>query len=411
MTITADERKRLQQEKDALLSEITAIKSESETLKAQGASATTAAQMDAVSDRQYSLKLRVRIISDRLKEINALLAQAKFPPEEGAQFTVTNYVTNQVLQTTTPPNYGDPNAALQQEVNTSYNTPPSSATGSQTTAPSVSAVATPAAQVVSAAQASGNISAAQLTQLTSALGGLDQVGQTPIMLSNMAAHAKNVLDQPTRVFDAINLAFRPEEVGTIGRCNSLSGFIGSIQGNFNGILNAVTSGLNQITSALIAVPQAVIAGFSAATTALLGAITSGVQQAINTAISAVTSVSNSLLGSLGEGVQGIVGAVGQAVSAVGAAIKSEIDNVSQAINSLLNNPFRLVVPSVNPCVETIFKSSNPAANNWLYLTPTGQGLAIPTDTQAFGNLTQPQVQLRKAAAAVTASIQNFNSLS
>jgi hypothetical protein len=103
--------------------------------------------------------------------------------------------------------------------------------------------------------------------------------------------------------------------------------------------------------------------------------------------------------------------VGQAVSAVGAAIKSEIDNVSQAINSLLNNPFRLVVPSVNPCVETIFKSSNPAANNWLYLTPTGQGLAIPTDTQAFGNLTQMQVQLRKTAAAVTASIQNFNSLS
>jgi hypothetical protein len=401
MTITAAERKILQSEKDALLSEITAIKSERDTLIAQAASATTASQIDAVTDRIDSLTARVRQISARLNEINALLAQATFPPEEGPQYTVTNYVTNQVVQTTNAPSYGNPNAEVQAQVNSAYFSAGSSS-------PSVSTVATPAALVIAAAQGSSNISADQLNQLTTSMGGLNQMGQTPIMLSNMTAHAKNVLDQPTRVFDAINLTYRPEEVGTIGRCNSLGGFIGSIQGVFNGTLNAITSGLNQVTTALFSVPRAIIAGFTAATTALLGAITSGVQQAINTAISAVTTVTGGLFGALGEGVKSLVGAVGSAVNSVASAVQSEIANVANAINSMIQNPFRLIVPTVNPCVANIYKSSNPAANNWTYLTPTGQGMIMPNSTQATVPLTDAQAQLRRDAAAVTASIQEFN---
>lgn len=401
MTITAAERKILQSEKDALLAEVAAIRSEAESLRSQAASAITDDQKNAITDSNKKLTARVRQISARLNEINALLAQATFPPEEGPQYTVTNYVTNQVVQTTNAPSYGNPNAEVQAQVNSAYFSAGSSS-------PSVSTVATPAALVIAAAQGSSNISADQLNQLTTSMGGLNQMGQTPIMLSNMTAHAKNVLDQPTRVFDAINLTYRPEEVGTIGRCNSLGGFIGSIQGVFNGTLNAITSGLNQITTALFSVPRAIIAGFTAATTALLGAITSGVQQAINTAISAVTTVTGGLFGALGEGVKSLVGAVGSAVNSVASAVQSEIANVANAINSMIQNPFRLIVPTVNPCVANIYKASNPAANNWTYLTPTGQGMIMPNSTQTTVPLTDAQAQLRRDAAAVTASIQEFN---
>ena len=407
MTITADERKRLQQEKDALKAEAATLKELAKTTVA----IITILPLDQRPPMEAKLNKyvdRAEAIAKRIQEINALLAQATFPPEEGPQYTVTNYVTNQVLQTTTPPNYGDPNNETQAQVNTAYNTPPTPSSGSTVTPPSVSTVATPAAQLISAAQSSANVSPQQVAQLKTAMTGLDQVGQTPIMLSNMASHAKNVLDQPTRVFDAINLTYRPEEVGTIGRCNSLNGFIGSIQGVFNGTLNAITSGLNQITTALFSVPQAIIAGFTAATTALLGAITSGVQQAINTAISAVTTVTGGLFGALGEGVKSLVGAVGSAVNSVASAVQSEIANVANAINSMIQNPFRLIVPTVNPCVANIYKTSNPAANNWTYLTPTGQGMIMPNSTQATVPLTDAQVQLRRDAAAVTASIQNFN---
>lgn len=402
MTITADERKRLLQEKDALQAEVAAIRAEASLLKSQGAASQTAEEKDRITNRQQELTSRVKSIVARLNEINALLAQDTFPPEQGPQYTVTNYVTNQVLQTTTPPNYGDPNASIQKEVNTAYNTPPASS--GSVSAPSVSTVATPAAVVISAAQSSPGVSPQQVQQLTTALGGLNQVGQVPIMLSDMINHAKTVLDQPTRVFDAIDLTFRPDEAGTVGRCQSLSGFIGSIQGIYNGTLNAITSGLNTITSALVAVPTAIIAGFTAATTALLTAITSGVQQAISTAISAVTSVSNSLLGALGETVQGIVSTVGTAVSGVSSAIQAEIQNVSQAINSLLNNPFRLIVPSVNPCVAGIYKSSNPSANNWQYLTPTGQGLSMSNSDVIPASLTPDQIELRRLSSEISRQV-------
>jgi hypothetical protein len=407
MTITPEQRQRLQLEKDALLQEAASIRSQAQELKSQGSSATTAEQMEDINSRQESLVARVKQISSRLNEINQQLAQETFPPAQGAQFTVTNYVTLQVLETNNSPNYGDPNKALQSQVNAAYNTPSVQASG--ITTPTVSTIANPAADLMAAARSSSQISAEQLLQLNASLGSLSQVGQVPTLLTNMSSHAQNVLDQPTRVFDAINLTFQPDQAGTVGRCQTLGGFIGSIQGAFNGTLGAITAGLNNITSALVAVPQAILAGFTTATSAAIAAITSGVQQVINTTIQAVTQVTSGLFNALGSAVTSLVDTVGQAVGTVAQAINLEIKNVSDALNSMLQNAFRLVVPNTTPCVGNIFAASNPASSNWTFLTPSGQGMSM-SNTVNYDNLTDLQKQLRADTAKASASIQQFNSL-
>jgi hypothetical protein len=406
MAITPQQRQRLQLEKDALKQEIASIRSEFSQLKEQGKNA-SADEMNRIASRQESLTARVKQISSRLNEINQELAQDTFPPESGAQFTVTNYVTLQVLETTNSPNYSDPNRAIQEQVNSAYNTPSVSSSGA--VAPTVSTIANPAADLMTAARSSLQINSQQLVQLNASLGPLSQVGQIPTMIGNMSSHATHVLDQPTRVFDAINLTFQPDQAGTIGRCQTLGGFIGSIQGIYNGTLGAITAGLNNITSALVEVPRSIITGFTAATTAAIAAITSGVQQAINTTIQAVTQVTDGLFNALGSAVISLVDTVGQAVSVVTDAINLEIKNVTDALNSMLQNAFRLIVPNATPCVSSIFGASNPASSNWSFLTPSGQGMTMNNNVD-YDNLTDLQKQLRVDTAKARASIQQFNNL-
>lgn len=295
-------------------------------------------------------------------------------PPEAPRYVVFNYVTNRPIRSETAPNYGDPNSAVQAQVSNAYTggvggTNLSSATTTPDTTPST--LADPAASVVSAATAAA-LPPEQIAQITTSLGGLDQMGQIPSMLSNMTSHATTVLNAPTKVFDAINETFRPEQEGNPDRCNSLSGFIGSIQGIYNGTLSAITTGLNALTNLLVAVPLAIINAFTAATNALLSAIQSGVSSLINAAISGLNSATGGLFGSLGSAGTNLINSISNGVSMVASAIQAEISNVASAISKILSSPFRLMVPNVNPCIRKILEDANPASAVEFTNTPAAQ---------------------------------------
>lgn len=284
-------------------------------------------------------------------------------PEQ--KFIVFNYVTSRAEQSDVPPSFGDPNAQLQAEASVAYAGTGVAASTLSAAAPggaTVSMLADPAAQLMSVARASVNVASEQVLQLQQTLGGLDLVGQLPATLNNMHAHANNVMENGVRVFEAIDLTFRPDQAGSPNRCASLSDFIGSIQGAYNQTLGAITTSLNQITSALVAIPTAIITAFSNTVTGVIAAIQSGVQSVINQSIAALNQVSTQLFGGLGTQVQNIIREVGSAISQVQQAIQAEIDRVSAAISDVANNLFRLVVPNVNPCLRQVLNLSN--ANNF-----------------------------------------------
>jgi phage-related protein len=277
------------------------------------------------------------------------------------KFIVFNYVTSKAEQSEVAPSYGDPNAQVQAEATQAYSGSTSGATtlsAAVPAGPTVSMLADPAAQVVAVAQANVAITTEQVTQIQQSLSGLDAVGQLPATLSSMTAHATNVLENGTRVFEAIDLTFQPDQAGTPNRCSSLTDFIGSVQGAYNGALQGVTSGLNQITSALVAIPRAVIGAFTTTITGLITAIQTGAQALINGAISALSTASSALFGGLGSSVQGLISEVGKSVTQVQQAIQAEIDKVSGAISDVTNNLFRLTVPNVNPCLRDVLNVSN-----------------------------------------------------
>ena len=310
-------------------------------------------------------------------------------PEQ--KFIVFNYVTSKAEQSEVAPSYGDPNTQVQAEATQAYSGSTSGATtlsAAAPTSPTVSVLADPAAQLVSVAQASLNVSAEQLTQIQQSLGGLDAVGQLPATLSNMSAHATNVLENGTRVFEAIDLTFQPDQVGSPNRCGSLSDFIGSVQGAYNSTLQAVTGSLNQITNALVAIPSAIIGAFTSTVSALLTAIQTGAQQLISSAISALSTTSSTLFGGLGTQVQGLIHGAGTAITQVQQAIQAEIDRVSAAISDVANNLFRLVVPNVNPCLRDVLNVSN------------SSNFELPP-------LSQAQTELRRLGGAVSTQVTNL----
>jgi len=280
-------------------------------------------------------------------------------PEQ--RFIVFNYVTSRAEQSEVAPDYGDPNAQVQAAATQAYAGSSSGATTLSAAAPAsptVSMLADPAAQLISVAQSSLAVSTEQLTQLQQSLSGLDLVGQLPATLSSMTAHATNVLENGTRVFEAIDLTFQPDQAGTPDRCANLGDYIGSVQGAFNSTLQAVTGSLNTITNALVSIPQGIISAFTATVTGVITAIQSGVQGAIDAAAQALSTVSSALFDGLGSQIQSLIQSAGDTIRQVQDAIQSEIDKVSSAISDVANNLFRLVVPNVNPCLRNILNLRN-----------------------------------------------------
>lgn len=277
------------------------------------------------------------------------------------KYIVFNYVTSKAEQSEVAPNYGDPNLAVQAAAQQAYagvTSGASTLSSASVAGTTVSMLADPAAQLVSVAQANVAISAEQLNQIQQSLSGLDAVGQLPATLSNMTAHANNVLENGTRVFEAIDLTFQPDQAGTPNRCATLSDYIGSIQGKQNGALQSVTGSLNQITNALVSIPSTIIGTFTSVVTGLLTAIQTGAQQLINGAISALSSASSALFGGLGNQIQGLISSTGGMIKQVQSAIQSEIDKMSEALSNVTNNLFRLTVPNVNPCLKDVLNDSN-----------------------------------------------------
>lgn len=312
-------------------------------------------------------------------------------PEQ--KFIVFNYVTSRVEQSDVAPSYGDPNSEVQASATTAYAgvtsgaTTLSSATVSGVT---VSVLADPAAQLMSVAQASVAVGTAQLTQLQQMLGGLDLVGQLPTMISLMHAHATRVLENGTRVFEALDLTFQPDQAGSPNRCSSISDFIGSIQGAYNDTLQVVTRSLNEITNALVSIPTAIITAFTTTVNQVITAIQSGVQSVINQATAALSQVSNQLFGGLSAQIQGLIREAGAAITQVQQAIQSEIDRVNAAISDVTNNLFRLVVPNVNPCLRNILSVSN------------SSNFELPP-------LSQAQIELRRLGSEISTQVANFPS--
>jgi hypothetical protein len=285
------------------------------------------------------------------------------------QFIVFNYVTNSVLQTDQPPQFGDPNAALQAQVMAAYGSGLSGGVQSLSASASVitatpATLGDPAAVALAAAEASPAVGPELMATIRSSLGDFGALGQVPTMISSMSSHATSVLDNATKVFDAINTEFQPERVGSANRCNSIGEFIGSIQGVYNGSLGRIASTLGTLTSALVAVPALIIGGFVASVTALTTAITSGVVGAINSAVSAVSGATSAVTGAIGTPVAAALSSAMGAVSTVMSGIQKEIDNVASVLNAALLNPFRLVVPNVNPCLTDVLKSANPSATTF-----------------------------------------------
>lgn len=277
------------------------------------------------------------------------------------KFIVFNYVTSQAELSEVAPSYGDPNAALQAELSQAYTGAISGAVSLGAATPvtaTVNELADPSAELMSVAQNSLSVSPEQLTQMQQSLGSLDMVGQLPATLNNMTAHATNVLENGTRITNAIDLTFQPDQAGEEGRCASLSDYIGSLQGKYNNILQSTTAGLNSITNALVAIPRRIIGAFTSTVSGLITAIQSGVQGAIDLATKALSSASNALFGGLGSAVQGIINVVGKSITQVQKAIQGEIDKVAGALADVTNNLFRLRVPNVNPCLNAILEGAN-----------------------------------------------------
>ena len=279
------------------------------------------------------------------------------------KFLVFNYVTSTMEESEVAPNYGDPNTAVQAALTQAYagsSVGGASLSAAVSAAPTVASLANPSAEVMAAAQNSLSIDPTQLAQIESSLNSLQAVGQIPSTITNMSAHANNVMENGASIFRALDLTFKPNEAGSPDRCTSLTGFIGSVQGAYNGILNGVTSTLGSITNALVSIPRQIIGEFTGTVTTLLGAIQTGAQQLINSTIGLLGKASEALFGGLGSAVTGLIKGVGAAITGVASAIKAEIDGVAGALARVTNNAFRLVVPSVNPCLKDVMSKSNSA---------------------------------------------------
>ena len=302
-------------------------------------------------------------------------------------FIVFNYVTSKIEQSETAPNFGDPNSALQAQASAAYgSTSGASSLGAAAPAgPTPATLGDPAAEAIAAAQR--NLSPEQAQQVTAAFGSIGQVGQVPNMISTMHGHATNVLNNSTRVFDALDTVVRPEEASSANRCLSLTDVIGSIQGKFNSAISGVTAGLTRITNALISIPLTVINGVVAAARALTAAIASGISTAINAAIGAANSATGNFFTSAGSTVTGLFNGVGSAVTGVISGISNEIKNLATVMNSMINNPFRLVTPNVSPCLRSVFANSN-------------------SDYQPV-RLTPAQIELRRVSAEISQQVAQF----
>jgi len=269
-------------------------------------------------------------------------------------YVVFNDVTGEIQEVETPPNFGDPNVALQSSVSNAYTggTAASTAGAAAVTTsetPTPATLGDPAAACTVAANTAGLDPATQAS-IQQALGPMTGLGAIPNMLSSMSSHATNVLNRPTEIMRSVDRVFQPDDVGSPNRCSSLGDFIGSIQGKFNSALTKMATGLGQLANALISVPVAIIQGFTAATSALLAAITSGITSVINAAIKVVGTATNAVLGGLGSAISGVVSGISKAATAITAGITNEIRNVTNALNNAFTQPFRLTIPNSNRCL-------------------------------------------------------------
>lgn len=278
------------------------------------------------------------------------------------RYIIFNYVTGKIEQTDTAPNFGDPNTDVQNAASVAYSGSTAGATSLSSgsiAAVTPSVLGAPAAAAISAAQA--NLTPQQAAQVSQCFGSIGQMGQLPSALSAMRAHAQNVIDNGTRIFDAIDTWFKPSDVGSPGRCQSLGDYIGSVQGRFNNTLSGITSGLGAISNILVGLPLALITGVVTAANSLITAIATGVATVIGTAIGAVCSVVNGFFEAVGTSVREVFDKVGGAVKEVFDGITAEINNVSAALNRMTNNPLRIVAPNVNNCLRSVLQQANPQA--------------------------------------------------
>lgn len=279
------------------------------------------------------------------------------------KFIVFNYVTSKIEQKDIAPKFGDPNEGVQAAAMMAYEGSTvggtSLSSGSITLGPTPASLGDPAAVAMAAAQANLTPQASQT--VAAAFGSIGQIGQMRGMIGSMHDHAMNIVDNGTRIFDSIDTVFKPNEVGSPGRCSSISDFIGSVQGKFNETIGGITGGLSKIANALISVPLGIINGFISAATALTTAILSGITAVIDAALGAVKAVTDTLFSAVGGAVKAVFDGVGSAISKVTDAISNEISNVKAALDRVANNVLRLVVPNCNPCIRQVLQDANPEA--------------------------------------------------
>jgi len=279
------------------------------------------------------------------------------------RYIIFNYVTGKIEQTDTAPVFGDPNTGVQNSASVAYSG--STAGASSVSSGSIagrtpSVLGDPAAAAMAAAEA--NLTPQQAAQVSQCFGSIGQIGQLPSALSAMHSHAQNVIDNGTRIFDAIDTWFKPNQVGTPGRCQDCAEFIGSVQGKFNDTLNSITSGLGAITNVLIGVPLALINTVTSAATGLIAAIATGVSSVIGGAINAVCSAVSGFFDAVGSAARAVFDTVGSAVKQVFDGISAEINNVAAALNRMTNNALRIVAPNINNCLKSILQQANPQAD-------------------------------------------------
>ena len=291
-------------------------------------------------------------------------------------YLVYNDITGEIVETPNPPNFRNPNAALQKQCRDAYNGPSAGssvgAASANSGAPTPAQLGDPATACTVAA--STGLDAATQERVNQALGPMPGLGGVPSMLSSMEDHANMVLNRSVEVMRSIDRTFQPDDVNSPIRCAEIRDFIGSIQGKYNDTLSQITRGLNNITNALVSVPMAVLGAFSAATSALVKAITSGVSTVINAAIKVVGLATNAVLGGVSKAIQGVFNGIGGAVSKITAGITAEKNNVLDALNKANQDPFRLAVPNTNRCLaNAVVKAPENNVNPTSTTTPADTG--------------------------------------
>jgi hypothetical protein len=309
--------------------------------------------------------------------------------KETPVYIVFNDITQKVEEKNTAPNFGNPNATIQQAVLTAYSGGITSSVGASAVSIGImpSALGDPASSIMTAAQSAlnaGGINDQMMNTIQGALGNLSGLGAVPGMISSMMSHADNILGNMGKSMEAMmptDNIFAPDLVGTAseltnqGKCNDLSKFMGSVQGNFNTSLNGITNNLGILTNSLVSTPLSLINQYTASAAALTQILTQNpTNAAIMVATSALTPIVGNIGTALGSAGGSALGLIAGSANKLTTAINSEISNFAKALGIQTQNPFKLQVPNVNPCMQAVMNSGNIGIN--FNVGPVSIGISI-----------------------------------